>query len=229
MSKVLDSIQFSDPILNIRKIVLVLTLAISFCFTVSNAGAEEMYYVFQGNITTVDNFNGLLNPGISVGDQVAYTFLIDLAVNGSYTRNNGDVLTMSDNSSYNYFYTDYISGDAFEELSDGGSHNLWYEIAEINYSSEQLSGPYIHKYNIAGNSFDNFMKISGNTFNTGDSFTAYNEVYNASGSTSFIYADVSLQSVSSSLPVVPEPVSSTLFIIGGATLGLRRFRKKFMK
>jgi len=29
--------------------------------------------------------------------------------------------------------------------------------------------------------------------------------------------------------VVPEPVSSTLFIVGGATLGFRRFRKKFMK
>ena len=33
----------------------------------------------------------------------------------------------------------------------------------------------------------------------------------------------------SSPPVVPEPISSTLFIVGGATLGFRRFRKKFKK
>jgi hypothetical protein len=32
-----------------------------------------------------------------------------------------------------------------------------------------------------------------------------------------------------STPIVPEPVSSTLFIVGGATLGFRRFRKKFSK
>ncbi|UCH81270.1 MAG: PEP-CTERM sorting domain-containing protein [Nitrospiraceae bacterium] len=30
-------------------------------------------------------------------------------------------------------------------------------------------------------------------------------------------------------PVVPEPISSTLFIVGGATLGFRRFRKKYKK
>jgi hypothetical protein len=29
--------------------------------------------------------------------------------------------------------------------------------------------------------------------------------------------------------VVPEPIGSTLFIVGGATLGFRRFRKKFRK
>lgn len=41
--------------------------------------------------------------------------------------------------------------------------------------------------------------------------------------------DVYLEVVSESPPVVPEPISSTLFLVGGATLGFRHFRKKFKK
>jgi hypothetical protein len=41
--------------------------------------------------------------------------------------------------------------------------------------------------------------------------------------------DATLNYSMSTTPVVPEPVSSTLFIIGGAALGFRRLRKKFKK
>ncbi len=34
---------------------------------------------------------------------------------------------------------------------------------------------------------------------------------------------------SSNVTIVPEPISSMLFVIGGAILGFRQFRKKFMK
>ncbi len=42
------------------------------------------------------------------------------------------------------------------------------------------------------------------------------------------YSDFKALAVRDGLAVVPEPVSSTLFIVGGATLGFRRFRKKFI-
>ena len=46
----------------------------------------------------------------------------------------------------------------------------------------------------------------------------------------YIYVEGSFDFTNTySMSVVPEPISSTLFIVGGATLGLRRFRRKFKK
>ena len=39
----------------------------------------------------------------------------------------------------------------------------------------------------------------------------------------------STMQTTANVAIVPEPISSTLFIVGGATLGFRRFRKKFKK
>ena len=49
------------------------------------------------------------------------------------------------------------------------------------------------------------------------------------GQQSVVYKTGSLYAIAvrSGMAVAPEPISSTLFLIGAATLGFRRFRKKF--
>lgn len=58
-------------------------------------------------------------------------------------------------------------------------------------------------------------------------FSGLGLAYNSQGLDSSGYSwDSDYSNVSVTHAVVPEPVSSTLFIIGGVTLGFRRFRKK---
>jgi hypothetical protein len=63
-----------------------------------------------------------------------------------------------------------------------------------------------------------------------DDVQAYNNAFATSGFASTDKLDfIARPDGGGSAPIVPEPVSSTLFIVGGATLGLRRFWKKFKK
>ena len=179
------------------------------CLTTSAAYAEPMYYTFQGNITHVDNHYGLIDPGISVGDPVSYTFLLDFARKGEFTRNNGENVIVEDDVTYDYFYTDYISGSAFGVYSDGGRYNGPYDYAEMNfgYNSVPYSGM------IYGNEEDNHLHIGGDDFYHGMTssgpLVAGNWVYNAGGFSSGIYASV---------VVVPEP--ATIWLFGSGALGL---------
>jgi hypothetical protein len=57
------------------------------------------------------------------------------------------------------------------------------------------------------------------------------DIISGYGANTYMFAmdDLILTEYVQSPPIIPEPVSSTLFIVGGATLGFRRFRKKFKK
>ncbi len=89
--------------------------------------------------------------------------------------------------------------------------------------------------NTAGN-FTNsgdFQNLQGNNYwsteypalNAAWLFRTYNGEQNFFSQGSGAYGIA----VRTGMAVVPEPISSTLFIVGGATLGFRRFRKKLKK
>ncbi len=64
------------------------------------------------------------------------------------------------------------------------------------------------------------------TYTMGEDWTDLQSIsFSNRGNTNYI----GLDNIKLNVSVVPEPVSSTLFIIGGATLGFRRFRKNFKK
>jgi hypothetical protein len=83
---------------------------------------------------------------------------------------------------------------------------------------------------------DPYTSIVGATYNitnTGKYLDFYfygNPLYNGQTATFNVYTDNTANhqpfSITAYPTVVPEPISSTLFILGGATLGLRRFWKK---
>src|SRR3972149_11716217 len=88
-----------------------------------HAKAVPMYYTFEGTVSSTSEHAGIIAAaGLSVGSAVTYTLIVDFATAGSYTRNDGTVYTYTDTASHDYFYADYVSGDALWQ-KDGGSFN----------------------------------------------------------------------------------------------------------
>ncbi len=102
---------------------------------------------------------------------------------------------------------------------DGSDHSTYYGSIDVDPDAgkiyfldhttgyQQGSGGAVRTMDYSGQNVQNFTTPTG----------------------SMIYGNIVDVSSSANLAVVPEPISSTLFIVGGATLGFRRFRKKFTK
>ena len=188
------------------------------------AQAVPMYYTFNGTVTSIaDNVGAVSTAGLSVGSNVTYTFIVDFAADGARTLNDGTAYAYSDTAGYDYFYTDYVSGDALAQVG-GGFNNQPYEIAESNVGFNGLTSAYGY---LIGNSSDDLLQIySNNTvvsnWVAGTSVIGSNVAYDPTRASSYLSANLTLTSIA---PVaVPEP--SMLLLLGSGMLGFFVFRRR---
>jgi hypothetical protein len=198
---------------------------------VNIVGATPVYYTFDGTITSITNNSGMLDDfNYQNGDDITYTFLIDLDLPGQLTYYSGSTVIV-DNSdpSADFYYADYFSGDALPIIEE-----YWigtYNHRESNYiRNDQGTGG----SQIAGLSFNNSIRIANSslyfqdwTLNT--PLVSWNDVWLADGTSSRISASLNITKISDTAPVTPVPEPATILLFGLGMVALIRTRSRRRK
>lgn len=225
-----------------KKITRLLTVFIIAAGLNISAQAIPMYYTFEGSITTIshDNAGAIANAGFNEGDSVSYTLIVDLDADATETHFGGyvDYDSYTDSSSWDYFYVDYYSGDALQQI-DGGFYNTvgpadgsgLMSASESNWGYSTLIGQPGSTLHV--NSDDDLLQIKNTGLNLtdwtiGTWVHAGNWAFDSENNQSHLFADVMLTNISlvNNYIAVPEPATIFLFILGLAGLALRSVKAK---
>lgn len=188
-----------------------------------SAQATPLTYTFEGQISRIYDSAGILSAqGVSLGDSVVYTFLVDTDLSATHTLVDGSVYTYPDLPIRDYFFADLV-GDGLVDEVNGGIYNAPFHVAEYNRGFTDLNHGLT---SFVGGSNDNYVSVSSN--NTFADMIAgltnvlgYEHARDNLGNAGSFYADMTLTSVTDATSV-PEPSSILLLAIGILTFGVSR-------
>jgi hypothetical protein len=240
-----------------KKILLLTLLIISVCLSlpvgISHGAVTYTYDASLGTLPEAQGWTSNNTSGYSTLNTVDGYLNLNSTMSGShywsmtgdpFYYSNGVIVeaTMRINSSNFFTNSSVVRSGYYLGVIDDTTLPVWTAIssdrAYFLYEGENISS--YAMINLLDGQFHDFRMVADSSgFDLYiDNVQVLNEPFRTGtlSSPNFIsFGDQSNAGISNTdlkffqVTVVPEPVSSTLFIIGGATLGFRRFRKKFIK
>ncbi len=145
---------------------------------------------------------------------------------------------------YFNFYTLDATSLSFDYISGAQATNVFTDNTDTQLQANG-DGYFDFQFLFADDTFGNdagasIASVYDITYTSPITFNSFNYESTPDGGPGIYYTAAQVQDINgdnvdsgwvgaSTTTIVPEPVSSTLFIVGGATLGFRRLRKKFIK
>ena len=218
---------------------LLVLVVMALCLVSTQANAQLTYYFGYDSMFNPPLAGGTAPTGTwatatftDVGGDVSLTLAVDSNLPGGqfigefFFNYSGDasLLHITDNGG-DVNTTEIGQQNDFYQADGDGFYDIWFDFAPAG-NNKLMAGESIN-YTISGVSFSDFNFLSYNPGPGGNPGPFY-AAAKLQGIPCGDVSDPDCQEGTTSAwsaGVVPEPVSSTLFLVGAATLGYRRFRK----